>query len=82
MRSPVAEVGRVKASTLPAVTVARSVLHGDYSGLGAAWPELKAWIRAQGRESGAGLWESYRLGPETSPNPVDWRTDLICPLVG
>lgn len=35
--APVAAAGRVKPGELPAATVARTVYHGDYSGLGEAW---------------------------------------------
>ena len=38
--APVSATGRVKASQLPAVTVARTVYHGSYEGLGSAWGEF------------------------------------------
>src|SRR4029077_19265356 len=54
---PVADAGRVRNGQLPAATVARTILHGGYEGLPAAWPELDAWIVAQGRTPGPALWE-------------------------
>jgi hypothetical protein len=38
----VTPVGRVKAGQLPATTIARTIYHGDYDGLGAAWGEFEA----------------------------------------
>jgi effector-binding domain-containing protein len=73
-------VGRVRPGELPAVTVARAVYRGPYEGLPRAWPELDAWIAAQGRQPGASLWEVYTTGPESSPDPAAWRTQLNRPL--
>lgn len=72
--------GRVQAGGLPAVTVARTTYHGPYEGLHGAWAELHAWMRANGHEPGADLWESYVSGPETDPDPATWRTELTQPL--
>jgi effector-binding domain-containing protein len=78
--APVAAVGRVKAGRLPAGKVARTVFHGGYEGLGAAWGELNAWIAANGHTPGPDLWECYVAGPESSPDPAAWRTELNRPL--
>jgi effector-binding domain-containing protein len=62
--------------------VARTVYHGAYEGLGAAWQEFDAWIRAQGRKPGPSLWEVYLTDPATNPDPSTWRTELNRPLAG
>jgi effector-binding domain-containing protein len=80
--APVTAAGRVKAGQLPATTVARTVFHGNYEGLGAAWGEFDAWIAAQGHTPGADLWECYVAGPESNPDPSAWRTELNRPLTG
>ncbi|HVX65335.1 MAG TPA: GyrI-like domain-containing protein [Bryobacteraceae bacterium] len=77
---PVEPSGRVKPSQLPAATVARTVYHGPYEGLGAAWGEFEAWIAANGHTSAPDLWECYVAGPESSPDPAQWRTELSQPL--
>ncbi len=79
--TPVIAEGRVKPGSLPAGRVARTVYHGDYEGLGAAWAEFDAWIVAQGYTPGSDVWERYLTGPDTSPEPGDWRTELNRPLV-
>jgi len=71
---------RVVPSSLPAAKVARTIHHGGYEGLGAAWGELTAWMKAEGHEAGPNLWERYLAGPE-SGDPSGWRTELNRPVV-
>ena len=78
---PVAPVGRVKPAIFPAMTVARTIYCGDYQGLSEAWGEFKAWIGANGHSAGSDVYECYRVGPESSPNPAEWRTELSQPLI-
>ena len=78
----VVAAGRVKPSQLPAAKVARTVYHGGYEGLGAAWGEFDAWIAAAGHKPAPNLWECYVAGPESSPDPSNWRTELNRPLAG
>jgi effector-binding domain-containing protein len=80
--SPVAPVGRVRPGQLPAARVARTVHHGAYDGLHAAWAEFGSWVAAKGLQPGPGFWESYLAGPESNPDPAAWRTELNMPLVG
>lgn len=79
---PVAPVGRVKPGILAEARVARTVYHGPYEGLGAAWGELGAWIAAEGHTPRPDLWEVYVAGPESSADPAKWRTELNRPLAG
>jgi effector-binding domain-containing protein len=76
----VSATGRVKPSQLPATTVARTVYHGPYEGLGPAWAEFGAWIAAERHTPAPDLWECYVAGPESSPDPATWRTELNRPL--
>ena len=80
--SPVTAVGRVRPGQLPAARVARTVYHGPYEGLGAAWGEFEAWIAANGHTPGPDLWECYVAGPESGADPAAWRTEFNRPLVG
>lgn len=80
--APVAAMGRVKPGELPATQVARTVYHGGYEGLGAAWGEFNAWIAANGHKPASNLWEFYATGPESGPDPATWRTELNRPLIG
>jgi effector-binding domain-containing protein len=80
--SAVAPTGRVRPGWLPAATAARTVYHGGYEGLGAAWQELDAWIASQGKKPGPSLWEVYLTDPHANPDPATWRTELNRPLAG
>jgi effector-binding domain-containing protein len=80
--TPVAPTGRVKPGRLPAAKVARTVYEGPYEGLGPAWGEFGAWIAAAGHQPAPNLWEFYVAGPESSPDPAQWRTELNRPLLG
>ncbi|MGH7628124.1 MAG: GyrI-like domain-containing protein [Gemmatimonadales bacterium] len=80
VRAPLSETGRVRASKLPAATVARTVYHGPYEGLGSAWGEFGEWISSEGHKPAANLWECYVVGPESNPDPATWRTELNRPL--
>jgi effector-binding domain-containing protein len=77
---PVTATGRVKPGRLPARKVVRTVYHGGYEGLGAAWGEFDAWIKANGHKPETDLWECYVAGPESGPDPAKWRTELTRPL--
>lgn len=77
---PVSPVGRVVNSALPALTVMRTNYRGPYENLGEAWGQFHAAIGVEsGCESG-GLWECYVKGPESSPDPAQWITQLNQPL--
>lgn len=77
----VTAAGRVKPGSLPGGPVARAVLHGNYDGLGAGWGEFLGWISAQGHQAAPDLWEVYVKGPESDPDPANWRTQLNQPLI-
>jgi effector-binding domain-containing protein len=79
--APVVAVGRVTPGKMPAIKVARTVYHGPYEDLGAAWGELRAWIGANGHAALPDLYEWYIAGPESSPNSANWRTELSQPLI-
>ena len=80
VKAPVAAAGRVQPGQLPAATVAQTVYHGGYEGLGDAWGELDAWVAAEGLSPRGDLWEYYVAGPETNSDPTTWRTELNRPL--
>jgi effector-binding domain-containing protein len=79
--APVMAVGRVKPGQRPALKVVRTVYHGPYEGLGEAWHEFGGWTEANGYRTAGDLYECYLAGPESSPDPANWRTELSRPLV-
>lgn len=79
---PVRPAGRVVPAELPATKVARTNYRGPYEGLGTAWGEFMHWMEAQGLQQADHLWEFYATGPESGPDPTQWRTELSRPLKG
>lgn len=77
----VAPSGRVEVGQLPATKVARTIYHGPYDGLGAAWSEFHRWIAANGHQPAADLWECYVSGPESTADPAEYHTELNQPLI-
>lgn len=78
--SPITPTGRVQPGKLPATKVVRTVYHGGYEGLGTAWGEFCGWIETAGLDVQESLWECYTCGPESSPDPANWCTELNRPL--
>lgn len=72
--------GRVKPGQLPAAKVARAIYSGPYEGLPAAWAEFGTWMDANGCVRAEDLWELYSVGPQSTPHPENWRTELNRPL--
>jgi len=79
--APVAAVGRVKPGQRPAIKIVQTTYRGPYEGLGDAWGEFLAWIEAGGHKTAKDFYECYAAGPESSPNPADWRTELSRPVI-
>ncbi len=79
--TPFTASGRVELRRWPATTVARTVYHGAYEGLGSAWGEFDRWIAAGGYTPRPDLLECYVVGPESGADASGWRTELNRPLV-
>ena len=77
---PVKAVGRVRPSKWPAMKVARTVFRGDYEGLYEAWDEFLAWIHKSGNTPAQDQYQCFTVGPESTPDPAQWRTELYKPL--
>lgn len=81
VNTAITPAGRVYPSRLPAETVARTIYQGPYEGLAAAWGEFGRWIAANDHKPAGHLWECYITGPESSPDPGSYRTELNWPLL-
>jgi uncharacterized protein YndB with AHSA1/START domain/effector-binding domain-containing protein len=78
--APVNRVGRVVGREIPSQKVVQTVYAGPYEELGNAWAQFNDWIEANGHRTALDFYESYPVGPESSPNSADWRTELRRPL--
>jgi len=80
VNSTVAPTGRVKPGELPGARVAKAVYTGGYEGLFAAWSAFDQWVKNENLVGRDDLWEVYTSGPESSPDPGTWKTELYRPL--
>lgn len=78
--SAVTPLGRVVPREIPALTVAYTVFHGGYERLSEGWQAFGEWMAANHHVPEGDSYEVYSLGPESSANPADWRTELRRPL--
>ena len=78
--APVKPAGRMKSGQLPAVKVARTLYSGPYEGLPSAWGDFVKWMKANGHEQAENLWEVYSMGPQSTTDSANWRTELNRPL--
>ena len=78
--SPMQPTGRVKNGELPGGRIARAVMRGNYEGLAGAWAEFHEWMKSEGHMSRGDFWQIFTAGPESSPDPANWRTHLCLPL--
>ena len=81
INAPVKANGRIKPGELPVAKVARTIYSGPYEGLHAAWGEFNQWMKANGLRQADDLWEVYSVGPQSTPDPANWRTQLNSPLI-
>jgi effector-binding domain-containing protein len=80
--SPVQPTGRVLPGEIAAVKVARVVYSGAYEGLMGAWTAFHEVMKGVHERTTSQSFEVYAVGPETSPKPEDWRTELNWVLEG
>jgi effector-binding domain-containing protein len=80
--TPVSSAGRVVGREIPSIKVAQTIYQGPYERLGAAWAEFNDWIAVSGHRPGPDFYETYPVGPESSADSADWRTELRRPLLG
>ena len=80
--APIVTEGGVYCGEKPSLTVVSVIYQGPYEGLATAWGEFGGWIAANGYATGPDIYECYLAGPESSPDPKQWRTELSCPLIG
>lgn len=75
-------IGRVRPWTRPGLDVVRTVYQGPYEGLSEAWQAFDDWIAANGVRAASDLYERYLVGPESTPDVTQYRTELSRPLAG
>jgi hypothetical protein len=71
-----APVGRVKPGHGPPSRSPKPPIMAALKVSATPWGEFIGYIKAAGHNTADGLYESYAVGPEVSPDPSAWRTVL------
>lgn len=74
------EPGEMGSSELPGGEAAVLIHRGSYDTLSGAYDGLHDWIHSQGRDEGAGPWESYVDDPSDVGDPSQLRTEVVWPV--
>lgn len=77
---PVAGEGRIFAGELPGGEVAATWHVGPYDTLSEAYRAIETWSQAQGREPAGSPWEIYWTDPGETPDPAEWKTEVLWPV--
>lgn len=67
---------------MPVQQVIKTTLNGDYKYLRGAWDRANSYIaenNLQVAESGQSF-EVYKIGPDETPNPAEWVTEIFIPV--
>jgi AraC family transcriptional regulator len=72
--------GDIIATELPGGPAAVAIHEGGYETLAETHAAVERWIEANKLESAGSPWETYLTDPGETPNPADWRTEVVYPL--
>lgn len=75
---PADEIERLEVGPCRA---AAAVHHGAYDTLPATYAEIEQWLLAQGLTPGGPAWETYVTDPGEHPDPADWITEVVQPVL-
>ncbi len=73
--------GEMSSDVLGDCAAATAVHVGPYEALNETHTAIDQWIAEHGFETAGAAWEQYLTDPADVPDPADWRTDVIWPLV-
>jgi AraC family transcriptional regulator len=73
--------GEVVSSILPGGPVAGTIHTGPYDQLPNAYAAVEQWIKSQGFTPAGAPWESYLTDPGEQPDPKDWKTEVLWPII-
>ena len=69
------------AGSLPAGDAAVTIHVGPYDQLGDAHIALDRWAEEHALKAAGGPWEIYLTDPTEVPDPANWQTQVVLPLI-
>jgi AraC family transcriptional regulator len=72
--------GDIVATELPGGPAVVAIHEGGYDTLEHTHAAIERWIEEQKLEAGGAPWEVYLTDPGSTPDPKDWRTEVVYPL--
>jgi effector-binding domain-containing protein len=67
-------------AVLPAGRAAVTVHEGAYDAMATTYAALMAWFEEEDLTPGPVMWEEYLVGPDSSADPAQWRTQIVWPV--
>lgn len=68
------------ARLVPGDRVATTIHVGPYDGLGEAYDAIERWVADSGHEQVGPMRERYLDGPDETPDPIRYRTEIEIPV--
>ncbi|MFD6066098.1 GyrI-like domain-containing protein [Amycolatopsis lurida] len=72
--------GDIDIVTLAGGPAVRTSHHGPYDEISAAYEAVYEWVRESGRQPAGAPRELYLRGPDSTPDPALYVTDVVLPL--
>jgi len=75
---PAGELELIEVAPCRAAT---AVHHGTYDTLPETYGAIEQWLQTHGMAPGGAAWETYVTDPGEHPDPADWMTEVVQPVV-
>jgi effector-binding domain-containing protein len=72
---------RIRCSHLPGGPALTLWHTGPYDRMASAYDAIDGWLKNHGRVPNGAPWEVFYTDPEEVPNPAEWRTQIIQPML-
>lgn len=80
--APITLPGEFASGTLPAARAVEAVHMGSYETLPQTYAEIEGYIAEHDLRPLGDMWERYESGPDSDPDPANWRTRVLWPVSG
>ena len=78
---PVEPTGDVHPLVLPGGRAVVVTHVGPYETMVDTYAQMQAWMERENLRPATGMWENYLSDPRLEPDPEQWRTRIVWPVV-